>query len=308
MRIGLTIPFQGVPLSEHAELFRRVDARGYDSVWSEESVRLDGVTPVVLAAQNSDRLRLATGVLNVFTRGRALLAQTAAALDELSGGRFVLGLGTSSNVIVENWNRITFDRPYDKMRDTVRYLKLVLGGERGEGGFRLPGPPAHPVPIVMAALRRRMLKLAGEIADGAFTNFLPLSSVATVVKAFAAPEKELACRFFSVTGPIDEALIVAKRALVAYATVPVYTEYFRWLGWGESLEPVVSAWHAGDRAGAFERMPEELVREVFLLGSFDQQRARLRAFADAGVNTAVVTPLVSPAELGAAIDAFAPGT
>ncbi len=306
MRIGLTIPFGGVPLSELPDLVRQADAAGFDSVWSEESVNLDGVTPLVVAAQNSARLRVASGVLNVFTRGRALLAQTAAALDQLSGGRFVLGLGTSSNVIVEHWNRIAFDRPLEKMRDTVVYLRRVLDGERGDGGFHLPRPPERPVPIVIAALRPRMLKLAAELADGAFTNFLPLSSAATVVKTFASPDKELACRFFSLAGPIDETLVVAKRTLVAYATVPVYTEFFRWLGWGESLEPVVAAWQTGDRAGAFERVPDELVREIFLLGSFEEQRARLRAFADVGITTAVVTPIASRAELSAAIDAFAP--
>lgn len=305
MRIGLTIPFRDVPLSELADLVRQAEVSGFDSVWSEESVNLDGVTPLAVAAENSSRLRLASGVLNVFTRGRALLAQTAAALDQLSGGRFVLGLGTSSNVIVENWNRIAFERPLETMRETVGYLKRVLAGERGDGGFRLAQPPERPVPIVIAALRPRMLKLAAELADGAFTNFLPLSSAATVVETFASPDKELACRFFSVVGPIDEALVVAKRTLLAYATVPVYTEYFRWLGWGESLEPVVAAWQAGDRAAAFERAPEELVREIFLLGSFEEQRARLRAFADAGITTAVVTPIAPRADLSAAIDAFA---
>ena len=94
---------------------RRVEAAGYDSLWTEESVNFDGITPLVIAAQHSERLRLASGIINVFTRGPALLAQTAAALAELSGGRFVFGLGTSSNVIVEQWNGIPFTRPLEKM-------------------------------------------------------------------------------------------------------------------------------------------------------------------------------------------------
>lgn len=307
MRIGLTIPFQGVPLTELPGLVRRAEASGYDSLWTEESVHFDGITPLVIAAQHSERLRLATGIINVFTRGPALLAQTAAALAELSGGRFVLGLGTSSNVIVEQWNGIPFARPLSKMRDTVEYLRGVLSGARGAGGFRLARPPEQVVPIVIAALRPSMLTLAAEIADGAFTNFLPFESAPTVVHAFGSPEKELVCRFFVVPGPEDEALALAKRVFVAYATVPVYSDFFRWLGWSEAIEPVVTAWNAGERALAVELVDEGLVRETFLIGPLAAQRERLDAYAEAGIDTAVLALLSPPSELASVIEAFAPG-
>jgi alkanesulfonate monooxygenase SsuD/methylene tetrahydromethanopterin reductase-like flavin-dependent oxidoreductase (luciferase family) len=151
-----------------------------------------------------------------------------------------------------------------------------------------------------------MLRLAAEIADGAFTNFLPLSGASRVVESFGAPEKELACRFFSVQGPEEEALATASRVFVAYATVPVYTEFFRWLGHAEEVEPVVEAWNAGDRAAALELAPERLVRDVFLLGPIGKQRERLAAFAEAGIDTAVLALLGSPDALHAAVEAFAP--
>src|SRR5207253_5929614 len=173
MRVALTVPIRDVPLTELPELARLAESTGYDSLWSEESTGYDGFTPLVVAAQNTERVRLATGIVNVYTRGPALLAQSAAALAELSGGRFVLGLGASSNVIVEQWNRIPFEWPLAKVRETVEILRAVLAGERGPGGFRLPEAPP-PVPIVLAALRERMLRLAGEIADGALAHFLPL--------------------------------------------------------------------------------------------------------------------------------------
>jgi len=306
VRVGLTIPFQGVPLTELPALARRAEAAGYDGLWSEESVNFDGVAPLVAVAQHTERVRLATGIVNVFTRGPALLAQTAAALAELSGGRFVLGLGASSNVIVERWNGIPFERPLARVRATVDYLRPVLAGERGPGGFRLARPPAEAVPIVLAALRPPMLRLAAEIADGAFTNFLPLGGAPAVVQAFGAPDKELACRFFVVPGPEDEALAVANRVFVAYATVPVYSEFFRWLGWGDAIDPVITAWQAGDRARALELAPEELVRETFLLGPPGAQRERLAAYAQAGIDTAVLALLAPPSELVSLIDAFAP--
>jgi probable F420-dependent oxidoreductase len=302
----MTIPFTGVPLRDLGPLVRRIEDVGYDSVWSAESTDYDGFTPLVIAAEHSQRLRLVTGIVNVFTRGPALLAQTAAALADVSNGRFVLGLGASSNVIVEQWNGIPFRRPLAKVSETVDYLRTVLAGERGPGGFKLASPRGQPVPIVLAALRERMLRLAAEKADGVFTNFLPLSNAQQVVRTFDEPDKELACRFFSIHGPEDEALVTAKRTFVAYATVPVYTEFFRWLGRGDEIEPVVEAWDSGDRKRALELAPEALVREIFLLGPVEAQRERLAEFASAGIDTAVLALSCPPAELPQLIDAFAP--
>jgi probable F420-dependent oxidoreductase len=302
----MTIPFTGVPLPELGPLVRRLEDAGYDGVWSAEATDLDGFTPLAAAALASERLRLVTGIVNVYTRGPALLAQSAAALAELSGGRFVLGLGASSNVIVERWNGIPFERPLARVEETVEYLRAVLAGERGRGGFRLASPPAEPPPIVLAALREPMLRLAARVADGAFTNFMPLSRAEQVVRAFGSPEKELACRFFSIHGPEDEALVQAKRIFVAYATVPVYAAFFRWLGYGDELAPLLEAWEAGDRRRALELAPEELVRDVFLLGPVEEQRERLEAFGPAGIDTGVLALSCPPDELPAVIDAFAP--
>ncbi len=302
----MTIPFTGVPLHELGPLVRRTEDAGYDDVWSAEATEFDGFTPLAVAAVNSERLRLVSGIVNVFTRGPALLAQSAAALADLSQGRFVLGLGAWSNVIVEQWNGIAFRRPLAKVDETVRYMRAVLGGERGPGGFKLAAPPAEPVPIFLAALRERMLRLAGEIADGVFANFLPLSGVERVVAEFGHPDKEVACRFFSIHGPEDEALVLAKRTFVAYATVPVYAEFFRWLGRGDEIDPVVEAWNAGDRKRALELAPEALIRETFLLGPGEAQRERLAEFEAAGIQTAVLALSCPPAAVPDIIGAFAP--
>jgi probable F420-dependent oxidoreductase len=295
-----------VALHELGPLVRRIEDAGHDGVWSAESTDFDGFTPLAVAAEHSERLRLATGIVNVFTRGPALLAQTAASMASLAPGRFVLGLGASSNVIVEQWNGIPFRRPLSKVSEAIDYLRAVLAGERGAGGFRLATPPAQPVPIVLAALRDKMLRLAAEKADGAFTNFLPLSNAELVARTFGRPDKELACRFFSIDGPEDDALALAKRTFVAYATVPVYTEFFRWLGRGDEIEPLVAAWNAGDRKRALELAPEGLVRETFLLGPVEAQRERLAEFAAAGIQTAVLALFCPPARTPQVIEAFSP--
>jgi probable F420-dependent oxidoreductase len=305
-RSGLTVPFAGVALSEHADLFRQAQDADYDDLWSAETNGNDGFTPLAVAAVHTDRMRLCTGIVNPFTRGPALLAQHAAALADLSRGRFVLGLGSSSNVIVERWNEVPFEKPLSKVRESVATMRTVLAGGRGPGGFKLEMAPAYEVPIVVAALRGRMLALAGEVAEGTFTNLLPLSGVSQVVEAFGAPDKELACRFFCVPQSEDEGLQFAKFMFAAYATVPVYSAFYRWLGWGERIEPMVEAWNARDRKRAVELVPDELVREIYLFGSPAQMRERLDAFAERGVSTHVLTPLCAPDELPAFIDGLAP--
>ena len=305
MNVGLTVSFSGLSLRELGPLCRQAEELGYESLWSAEATELDGFTPLIVAAQHTERVRLLSGIVSVYTRGRVQLAQTAAALQDLSGGRFALGLGASSNVIVEQWNGIPFERPLARVRETVDWLRPVLAGERGEGGFKLAAPPDPPVPIVLAALRDRMLRLAAERADGAFTNFLPLSGVPRVVEAFGS-DKELACRLFSVPGPEEQALPVATRIFAAYATVPVYSDYLRWLGWGDEIEPMIRAWHDGDRARALELAPAALVREIFLLGPVEAQRERVAEFGAAGIDTAVLALGVPAPDLAGAIDAFAP--
>jgi alkanesulfonate monooxygenase SsuD/methylene tetrahydromethanopterin reductase-like flavin-dependent oxidoreductase (luciferase family) len=192
------------------------------------------------------------------------------------------------------------------VRAAVEALRPVLAGERGPGGFRLDQPPPEPVPIVIAALRGKMLALAAEAGDGAFTNFLPLSGARQVAEAFGAADKELLCRFFCFPRPEEDALPAARRMLLAYATVPVYTAFFRWLGWGERIDPMVGAWEAGDRARALELVPDDLVREVFVFGDGPAQHERLREFADAGIKTFVLAPACEPGEWPAVIDALAP--
>jgi probable F420-dependent oxidoreductase len=310
LRWGLTLPFAGVPLAEHEPLVRRAEAAGYDDFWTGDTNAADGFTPLALAAAWTKRMRLGTGVVNPYTRGPAVLAQHAAALADASEGRFVLGLGASSNVIVERWNQVPFVKPLTRVRETVSVLREVLAGGRGPGGFRLETAPAHPVPIVIAALRDRMLRLGGELGDGTFANFLPLSAVEHVVARVREGEAaagrgptEVICRFFCVPG---DGIDTARFIFTAYATVPVYEAFFRALGWGDAIGPMVAAWRAGDRKAALAHVPEELVREVFILGDPPAMRERLGEYAARGITTLVPMLFAPPEELPALIDALAP--
>ena len=307
-RWGLTLPLPGISLADHEEHVKRAEASGYTDLWTGETAGPDGFTPLALSAAWTERARLGTGVVGVFQRGPALLAQEASALADASEGRFVLGIGSSSDRIVEGWNGIPFERPLTKVRETLDFLDAALAGERTATGFKLEMPPAEPLPVVLAALRGRMLELAVERAAGAFTNFLPLGGLPKVTAQLAdAPDGfELLCRFFCLPGEREQVEPLARFMFSSYITVPVYTNFYRWLGYGEQIEPMVEAWAAGDRQAAAAAAPWELIEDMFIFGTPAEMKERLAGFVAGGITLPILTPIVTPDKLGETIEALAP--
>jgi probable F420-dependent oxidoreductase len=308
-RWGLTLPLPGLRLRGQRDLVERAEAAGYTDLWSGETNGPDGFTPLALAAAWTGRARLGTGVVGVFTRGPALLAQEAAALADASDGRFALGIGASSDRIVAGWNRIPFERPLSRVSETVDFVRAALAGERTTTGFKLEQAPATPPPIILAALRGKMLRLAVDKADGAFTNFLPLSGLPRVAAALdGAPEGfELLCRFFCLPGPREQVEPLARFMFASYITVPVYEAFFRWLGHGEAIDEMVAAWAAKDRERAIAAAPWELIEDTFVFGEPPAMRERLESYVAGGITLPVLTPVTTPDRLGEMIEALAPG-
>jgi probable F420-dependent oxidoreductase len=307
-RWGLTLPLPSLPLRQHAELVRRAEAAGYTDLWTGETQGPDGFTPLALAATWTERARLGTGVVGVFTRGPALLAQQAAALTDASDGRFVLGIGASSDRIVEGWNEMPFSKPLTKISNTLEFLRAAFAGQRTSTGFKLEQPPTEPTPIVLAALRGKMLRLAVEKADGAFTNFLPLAALPKITDQLeGAPQDfELLCRFFCLPGERDQVEPLARFMFASYVTVPVYEAFFRWLGYGDRIDEMAAAWKAKDREAAVAAAPWELIEDTFVFGAPEQMRERLEAFVAGGITLPVLTPITTPDKLGELTEALAP--
>ena len=307
-RWGLTLPLPGVSLADQRGFVEQAEAAGYTDLWTGETAGPDGFTPLTLSAAYTERVRLGTGIVGVFQRGPALLAQEAAALADASNGRFVLGIGSSSDRIVEGWNQIPFEKPLSRVRETLDFLDAAMVGERTSTGFKLETAPAHRVPVVLAALRGKMLQLAVDRAAGAFTNFLPLSGLPKVVAQLdeAPDDFELLCRFFCIPGEREQAEPLARFMFSSYITVPVYTAFYRWLGFGEQIDPMVAAWEAGDRQGAAAAAPWELIEDMFIFGAPEQMKERLDAFVKGGITLPILTMIVTPDKLGETIAALAP--
>ena len=228
---------------------------------------------------------------------------------DASNGRFVLGIGSSSDRIVEGWNGIPFSKPLSRVAESLDFLRAALDGERTPTGFKLERAPEMRVPIVLAALRGKMLELAVERADGAFTNFLPLSGLPKVTAGIAGAPRdfELLCRFFCLPGEREQVEPLARFMFASYITVPVYTAFFEWLGFGEEIGEMVEAWAAKDREAAIAAAPWELIEQTFIFGSPEQMRERLERFVAGGITLPILTPITSPEGLGELIDSLAPG-
>ena len=295
-RWGLTIPLEGTGTAGLPALTREMIDAGYTDLWTAEAAGSDGATPLAVAATVAPNAELGTAILPVQTRGPALLAMTAAALAGLAPGRFTLGIGASSPAIVEQWNGIAYDRPFERTRDTLRFLRLALAGERVDHefptftvrGFRLAEVPAVAPRIMLAALRPGMLRLAAEEADGAILNWLSADDVG-LVRAVTGPDLPLVARIFvCVSTDAATVRLHARRLVAAYLTVPAYAAQQQWLGRGDALAEMGGRWAAGDRRGALEVVPDEVVDELIVHGDAATCRRRIQDYVDRGIDVPVV--------------------
>jgi probable F420-dependent oxidoreductase len=293
-RVGVIAPHAVAPRDLSTFAVELADL-GYSDFWAGESDRADGITPLALVAAAEPRLSLGTAIVPVYTRGRALLAQTAATLSSAAPGRVTLGLGASSPAIVEGWNGIAFHDPFVRVRDTVRYLRRALAGERVEGGFRLGLVPDPPPLLAIGALQSQMLRLAGREGDGVVLTSLGADDVVPLLER-VVPERPAFAVIAWVTvcvvdGPAEaeRALAVARRRVGRYLLTPTYARYHRGLGRGDLL----------DRMGSdVDDTPEELIRDLVVMGSPDECRAQLQRFVDAGITTLLYEMLPMPRSAG----------
>lgn len=316
-RYGVTIPYFGHTLGEHAELVREAEELGYTDLWSFETSGIDGFSPLVYAAAFSRTARLGTAIVSSYTRGPATLAMSAAAVEQVAPGRFVLGLGASTDVMVHGWNGIAYEKPVSSVREAVRRVRLALNGERmnlreGErGGFKLDAKPSTPILVYVGALRGGMLRMAGHVADGIVINFLPPSAVPRVLaelRAGAAEagrgdvEFDVVCRhMLCADGLNDETRAIARFILAVYVSSPPYEAFLRWIGMGEMIDPVLERWRNGDRPGALAAMSDELLTALLVIGDVDECRARLEEYRDAGVRVPCIAPFSATADPRASV-------
>jgi probable F420-dependent oxidoreductase len=306
--LAVSLPVPGMPLDQTVDLVRTARGWGYDAVWASEVAGPDFATLLgAVAAGAGGDLDLGIAVAPVQTRTPWLLAATAASLHHLSGGRFTLGVGTSSEVIVEQWSGLEFDRPLDHLREVIGLLRTIFAGERtaydGEfvrsHGYRLFAPAE--VPIVVGALNPRSLRQAGELGDGVCLNQLgaehlpkALAEVRAGAEAVGRDATGLpvvARLFCQVTDDVEATREAVRRTFAPYIATSVYNRFYRWLGFEEEAAAVQAALAAGDRAGAVAAISDAVLDAVTAIGDEDAVAARVQAYVDAGVTVPVISCL-----------------
>ncbi len=310
MKLGLVLPYTDqLSFPDSLELTLRAEALGYDSVWVPEAWGFDAVSTLGALAVRTERIRLGTGILNVFSRSPALLAQTAVTLDILSRGRFILGLGTSGPQVVQGWHGVAFERPMQRMRETVDIVRRVLRREPlrfagqvfqlGQGLKLLARPPRPDLPIFLATLTPAGLRLTGEIADGWLPTLFAPEHLdvfrGDLARGAGAAGRSLALLEIAPSMPVcvDEDGSSARDALRPWVALYVggmgsrarnfYTETVARYGFAEEARAVQDLYLSGRKAEAMQLIPEALIDAVTITGPPPRVRERLQVCAGAGV-------------------------
>jgi probable F420-dependent oxidoreductase len=300
-RTGLALPLNLLlPVAGLVDVARRAEALGYDTVWAAEAGTNDAFGLLTACAAATSRIGLATGVLPIFTRTPALMAQSAATLQDYSGGRFALGLGVSSQTIVSRWNGMPYDRLLDRMRDYTLAVRSLLSGEKVTrssdlypvDGYRLLLSVPPPPPVLVGALNPAMLSLAGAVSDGALLNWIAAPAVPAALAHVASgaggePRRNAVFVRVCVTSDVEAARAWARREVMGYVIVPAYRRAFGAQGWGDACAEAMALWDAGDRKGAAASLPEAFVDALCVAGDASDVRARFAAFRDAGADEPV---------------------
>jgi F420-dependent oxidoreductase-like protein len=285
---------------------RLAEEAGVDTIWVAEAWGRDCFTILTLLARETTRIKLGTGIVNCYSRTPAALAQHFATLDEFSGGRMIIGLGTSGHRVIEHFHGVPFQPSLTRLREYVEIMRMILAGEplkyqgkvfRLERGFRLRFPPVRSnIPIYIASLTPKSVAQTAAIADGWMPVMIPLPRLAAEVTAFRQRVRDAGREpqsvivrspgAVTVTSDSDKAREESKAHLAFYITNmgDFYREQLVRLGYDEAVSKVRQAWDKGGRAAGTAAVPEALVDNLFFAGPVEACIERLEVQAAAGID------------------------
>jgi alkanesulfonate monooxygenase SsuD/methylene tetrahydromethanopterin reductase-like flavin-dependent oxidoreductase (luciferase family) len=296
----------GRNLAKTVERVGLADRLGFDAVYTTHIAGRDSLTVLMAYAAGSDRIRLGTGVVPIFSRTPATMAQTAATIDEFSGGRMVLGLGVSHRVTVENWHGAKIDKPVTQMREYVAAVRAILGGDEPPDSERFPTKFAFmgyeargELPIYVAALSPNMIRLTGEVADGVMLWLCCPSYIRdTVIPALregceragrSADDLDVVAAVpIALTDDAQSARATFRQELVPYASLPFYRAMLESSGFGEELAAFDAGMAAGDVERAKAGLSDRMLGELAGIGTKDEVHGAVRRYRDAGVTSPCV--------------------
>ncbi len=301
--VGIVVSADYFPINDIINMASFIDQLGFSQVSVPEMWGHDAVTLLALLGHLTKKPRLASGIFNMYSRTPALVAQTTATLDELSGGRFILGLGLSGPIVVEKWHGIPFKKPLKRTKEFVDIVRMILRGDRlnyeseffGKlENFKLAMiPPQRNVPIHIASLGPKNVELTARIADGWIPVMMPIESFAKEVQKVKSILKKEGrdVDSFAITpfvlaavGRDEETRQLLRNHLAYYfgGMGDFYNNMLRRIGYVDEADKIKKFWNQGDRKAAAAVITDDLLNEICVNGDEEEARAQLQRFHDAG--------------------------
>ncbi|MFI5323189.1 MAG: LLM class flavin-dependent oxidoreductase [Thermodesulfobacteriota bacterium] len=329
--IGLVAPYwNDLKTGELIETARLAEELGYHSIWVPEMWGRDAFSILGLIAVNTKKIKLATGIIPVFSRSPAIIAQTVATLDEISGGRMMLGLGASGPVVIEDWHGVRFEKPLRRTKEYVEIIKMILGGERvdykGEifslKGFRLQFKPLRSnIPILVAAIGPQNIHIAGEVADGWIPFLIPKDSLKEAGKELIEgarsrgreKDKILICPYIAASVSEDEASAKnVVREHIAYYVGGMGIFYLNTVsryGFADEANGIKTAWENKNKSAAVQAVSERMLDSLSVSGTREHGKSMIVEYINEGADIPVLVfpPKASRALVRETLIALAPG-
>ncbi len=322
-RLAVTLP-AGTNVQDTVDRLAWAEANGYEDAWFADSGAPDSLTMAAGIAGHAKRLRVGVAVTPVFTRTPAVLAATANVLGQVLPGRFVMGLGASSQTMMDNWHGVALTKPVTRVKETAIMVRSMLAGEKSDfqlstlhsKGYAQP-PLAQPVPLYLAALRPKMIEMAAEIGDGVIFNLWPTRALPKMIEHVAIgaeragkdpADVEVVNRHMVLVTDDKPAAIARFKGLFApYYATPVYNQFLAWAGYRQAAATIAEGWAARDREKTTGAITDQLVDEIAIIGSAAECRERLRWTAETGIHTHIIAPVsTDPQEIRRTFEAFTP--
>ena len=320
-RIAVTLP-GGLKVEETVAMIRWAEDNGITDGWFADAGAPDSLTLIAAVAHHAKTLRIGVAVTPVYTRTPAVLAATADVISQVLPGRFVLGLGSSSQTIMGGWNGIPLDRPLTRVRETAIMVRSMLSGEKSafeletlsSKGYR-QAPAENPPPIYLAALRPKMIEMAAEVGDGVIFNLWPRGALPRMMEHVKLGA-ERAGKDWQTVEIVNRAMVLVTddkangrnlfRGIFApYYATPVYNKFLAWAGYEDAAATIREGWAARDREKTAGALSDAMIDEIAIIGSEQEVQERIREGAAGGVHTQIIAPLFStPQEMQRTFDAF----
>ncbi|MGI9018424.1 MAG: LLM class F420-dependent oxidoreductase [Euzebya sp.] len=307
--LAVSPSFGGCSLEQSLSISQEAGDWGYEAAWVDEVVGHDAFALLAALAVRTD-LHLGVAVVPVQTRAAFVLARAALTIAELTGGRFSLGIGASSEVLVTRFAGLPWTKPLTNVREMAAALKPILAGERstfdGElvqvHGFKYGLPAPMPVPLLLGSLNPKSLRLAGEVADGVCLNQMAPKHVGKMMEEVKAGATEagrtlpddfpVVARLMTVvTDDVPAATTMLKHNFAPYAATTGYNRFFRWLGYTQEADGIAAAAERGDKQAMVDAYSDRMAHDVLIIGDEDHVASRVREYFDSGVTVAAIEPL-----------------